>query len=166
METNLKNKYKDNSPEQTVENIQDFFNSKGYLIEIEKLIEPIEGIWWCRINLKYNNILLASSNGKGASKEFALASGYSELYERYCCFFSPIINSKINNKKLYSICIDEKGYLFQDEKFLAVKDAIAATPQIEDLCKSINDNKNSSILSNHPGVDFQATAIDNILHNE
>ncbi len=30
----------------------------------------------------------------------------------------------------------------------------------------INDNKNSSILSNHPGVDFQATAIDNIINND
>ena len=30
----------------------------------------------------------------------------------------------------------------------------------------LNDNKNSPISANHPGVDIQATAIDNILHND
>ena len=30
----------------------------------------------------------------------------------------------------------------------------------------LNDNKNTPILSNFPGVDYQATAIDNILHND
>lgn len=30
----------------------------------------------------------------------------------------------------------------------------------------LNDNKNSPIMANHPGVDIQATAIDNIFHND
>lgn len=30
----------------------------------------------------------------------------------------------------------------------------------------LNDNKNSPVSVNHPGVDFQATAIDNIIHND
>ncbi|MBR2430799.1 adenylate/guanylate cyclase domain-containing protein [bacterium] len=30
----------------------------------------------------------------------------------------------------------------------------------------LNDNKNSPIMINHPGVDIQATAIDNIMHND
>jgi len=30
----------------------------------------------------------------------------------------------------------------------------------------LNDNKNTPVLSNFPGVDYQATAIDNILHND
>ena len=30
----------------------------------------------------------------------------------------------------------------------------------------LNDNKNSPIMINHPGVDIQATAIDNIIHND
>lgn len=30
----------------------------------------------------------------------------------------------------------------------------------------LNDNKNTPILSNFPGIDYQATAIDNILHND
>jgi adenylate cyclase len=30
----------------------------------------------------------------------------------------------------------------------------------------LNDNKNTPIVSNHPGVDIQATAIDNIIHND
>lgn len=30
----------------------------------------------------------------------------------------------------------------------------------------LNDNKNTPMISNHPGVDIQATAIDNIFHND
>ena len=30
----------------------------------------------------------------------------------------------------------------------------------------LNDNKNTPIISNHPGVDIQATAIDNIIHHD
>ncbi len=30
----------------------------------------------------------------------------------------------------------------------------------------LNDNKNTPVVSNHPGVDIQATAIDNIIHND
>ena len=30
----------------------------------------------------------------------------------------------------------------------------------------LNDNKNTPIISNHPGVDIQATAIDNIIHRD
>lgn len=32
--------------------------------------------------------------------------------------------------------------------------------------EGLNDNKNTSISVNHPGVDIQATAIDNIIHND
>ncbi|MCQ2754987.1 MAG: CHASE2 domain-containing protein [bacterium] len=32
--------------------------------------------------------------------------------------------------------------------------------------ESLNDNKNSPIISKHPGADIQATSIDNILHND
>ena len=30
----------------------------------------------------------------------------------------------------------------------------------------MNDNKNTPVSVNHPGVDFQATAIDNVLNND
>lgn len=30
----------------------------------------------------------------------------------------------------------------------------------------LNDNKNSPLRSNHPGVDYQATALDNLMHND
>jgi len=153
METNLENKYKDNIPKKTIENIVNFFNSKGYQTEIAELKNPISNIWWCKINLKYNNILLTDASGKGTSKEYALASGYSELYERYCCIFNFMINSKINNEKLHSICKKERGYTYPDEVYLSISDAINATPQIKNFYDSINDNCNSLIQfleSNNP----------------
>lgn len=143
---NLQNKYKDNTPEATVKNITNFFNSKGYEIEVKKIREPVPGVWWCRVNLKYNGILLTGSNGKGTSKEYALASGHSELYERYCCMLNSIIRSKLNREKLYSICQQENGYcLYPDEIFLSIEETINATLQVQNLSKAINDNNNSFI---------------------
>ena len=86
MKTEIIKKYKDVSPEQTVENVKNFFKKKGFVIEEEFLKNPTQYAWWCRVNLKFNNVDILGTNGKGTTKEFALASGYGELYERYCNF--------------------------------------------------------------------------------
>ena len=91
MTINFANKYKDKSPLETIANIKSFFENKKYEIEIIYIKEPVPGIWWCHLQLKYNNINLAHSNGKGSTKEYALASGYSELYVRYCNFSNTTI---------------------------------------------------------------------------
>lgn len=144
MKTNLQNKYKDRLPEDTVNIIKDFFSKKGFEIEEAIIKNPMPNIWWCRVILKYNNIEIQGANGKGTTKCYALASGYAELYERYCNFQNVIFFSKINQDKFFELNYKEKGYnLFPDEIFLSPTDGLNSSPRIKNFCNSINDNRNS-----------------------
>lgn len=146
MQTNLNNKYKDKKPEETINNVKSFFLKKGYRTEEKIIKNPFPGVWWCRIVLYYNDIEIQGANGKGTTQIFALASGYAELYERYCNFLNSTFYSKINHKKLYEICYKKNGYnLFPDEKLISINDAINTFPSITDYCNAINDNNNSLI---------------------
>lgn len=46
------------------------------------------------------------------------------------------------------------------------KDKIVIIGTNVPISTGLNDNKNTPVSVNHPGVDYQATAIDNILHND
>lgn len=144
MVTNLQNKYKDRTPELTVALIKDFFLNKGFSLEEKEVKNPMPNTWWCRINLKYNDIEIQGANGKGTSQSFALASGYAELYERYCTLQNILFYSKINQERIFELNYNKNGYyLAPDEIFLSAENAINASPRIINYCNSINDNRNS-----------------------
>lgn len=144
MKTNIKNKYKDRNPQETINIIKNFFLTKGFIIEEQEFGNPMPDIWWCRVVLKYNNIEIQGANGKGTTKLFATASGYAELYERYCNFQNVIFSSRLNQEKFFNINLKEKGYhLCKDEIFLSAEDAINSSPRISKYCHAINDNVNS-----------------------
>lgn len=77
-------KFKDLIPQKTVQNIIDFFQKRKYQIIVTNIICSEIETWSCRLLLLYNNNVVLTSNGKGTSKEYCLASGYAELYERFC----------------------------------------------------------------------------------
>jgi ribosomal protein S12 methylthiotransferase accessory factor YcaO len=139
MLTNLQNKYKDNNPESTINNIKDFFHNKGYTIKIIEMKEPVPGIYWCHLKLFYKDILIQTANGKGASKQFALASGHSELYERYCTFCGNPLEYKINQKKLFELNLN-KYKLFPDEKYITLSYIAKELPILNQFYTLINDN--------------------------
>lgn len=144
MKSEIIKKYKDVSPEQTVENVKNFFKKKGFIIEEEFLKNPTQYAWWCRVNLKFNNVDILGTNGKGTTKEFALASGYGELYERYCNFIHQPYVKRINQKKIQEISKKENGYyLFPDETFIPVDQILDEFPCINNYCKALDDNNNS-----------------------
>ena len=80
----LSTHYKELDPMQTVQNIKDFFEKNNFLLRVEDFNESEASTWYCRIKLYKNDILLQMANGKGVSKEYALASAHAELYERFC----------------------------------------------------------------------------------
>ena len=144
MKTNLQNKYKDKTPEETILNVKNFFLNKGFVVEEKTIKNPMPNIWWCRIVLKYNEKEIQGANGKGTTKEFALASGHAELYERYCNLQNPVFSSVLNLNKIYELSYKENGYcLYPDEVFLTAEQAINISPRIINFCNSINDNRNS-----------------------
>lgn len=143
MTINFANKYKDKKPTETIENVKQFFKEKNYTVDIVQIKEPISGIWWCNLELKYNGIKIAHSNGKGSTKDYALASGYSELYERYCNFSNNTFGQKINQEKLFELSLQKFGYrLFPDEKYISIKD-LNSLPALQKFYNSINDDKDS-----------------------
>ena len=82
--TNATTKFKERSPKETVTLIQNFFSNKGYQIRIINEIQSEANTYSCGLELYKNQQLILTSCGKGINYDFSLASGYAELYERFC----------------------------------------------------------------------------------
>ena len=113
---NFFNKYKERKPLQTISIIKDFFKNRNYVI-LEKKIEQAEDslTWSCHLLLYYNDIFITFSNGKGLNKEYCLASGYAELFERFCnklhLYLNPIMYKKYRELNINK---EKKLLSFQD----------------------------------------------------
>ena len=122
--TTAANKYKDRSPKDTIQIITKFFNDLDLDIKEQDVFMSECGTWSCKICLFTKNEQILVSNGKGAEKDFALASGYAELFERFCnknrLFMQPIVMSlttELNkNSKGYYLHPEEKKIAFEDFK--------------------------------------------------
>ena len=123
MELNIYNKYKDRLPLETVEIIHNFFLSKGFSIKIKKLAETECGTWGCIVALFINDYFIFSQNGKGVTKEYALASGYAELFERFNNKLGIYLNPLIQNKVL-SNNFNKKNYYISPSEQIASKEEI------------------------------------------
>lgn len=135
----FQNKYKERSPEETITIIKNFFNKKGFVVReaFNQKKDNID-IWSCGLELYYNNNLILRSNGKGMSQTYSLASGYGELYERFCnktlWINNPFIFDKIIN---YNYKVNGY-YLDKDEKNISYEEAIYLFP---DYITSIEDEE-------------------------
>lgn len=81
---NYHNNFKELHPLATVEKIKQFFENRNYKVFVSNIIHSEIDTWSCHILLQYNSNIVLQSNGKGMTKEYCLASGYAELYERFC----------------------------------------------------------------------------------
>lgn len=81
---NLSNKYKETTPEKTIENIKNFFQKRKCVIIEKRNVDNDNGTYSCYLELYFNNHFILKSEGKGVSKILSSASGYAELYERFC----------------------------------------------------------------------------------
>lgn len=141
MSLNYNNKFKDRNPLDTIKIIQNFFNSKGFELKTVVLEQENSGTWTSRIELHYNGKMMFGQNGKGVTKEYCLASGYGELYERYCNKIFCINNTPLMNKIL-----DKnkalKGYYFHPkEKRISFKE-LFNTSAIGTLFEDVYNKKN------------------------
>lgn len=98
MKKSFDTKVKDRSPEETITIITDFFKTKKLKLEYYSCYREESLTWFVRVYLFYKNEIIATSNGKGMSENFAIASGLGEMYERYCNKIMLLGNSFIANK--------------------------------------------------------------------
>lgn len=101
MITTLSQKFKDRDPSQTIENIKKFFSDNNFSVIVEKEEITEVGTYWCGLTLWFKDYKVCRSNGKGTSKIYALASGYAELYERFCAGFGSFNSDFLYKKLLY-----------------------------------------------------------------
>ena len=73
-------RYKEVSPEETVEKLKGLLKKLGIEVEEKWIDESSVGTYSLRICIKDTNI---GQNGKGMTREFAMASGYAEFFERF-----------------------------------------------------------------------------------
>lgn len=124
---NLSTHFKERQPLETVQIIKDFFNKYNLSLKESDINESEAGTWYCHITLYQNNIEIISSNGKGVTKEYALASGYAETYERFCNGMTFLANPYFN-RTLISYNKEHFGYyLRENEKILTYDEIINNT---------------------------------------
>lgn len=72
--------FKECNPKETVERLKGILSNIGAEIEEKWIEENCIGTYSLRINIRGTDI---GTNGKGITKEYALASAYAEFFERY-----------------------------------------------------------------------------------
>ncbi|MCQ2740176.1 MAG: adenylate/guanylate cyclase domain-containing protein [bacterium] len=87
----------------------------------------------------------------------------TKYYKFYNNGYSHKKYSAIDVIDSYNAIVQGKKPILSPELF---KDKIVVIGANVPTGTGINDNKNSPLTNHHPGVDYQATAIDNILHND
>ena len=160
------NHYKDREPLDTIKIIKDFFYREGY-ITTEENLESESSTWSCHINLYKNNHFILSSNGKGVDYNFSLASGYAELYERFCngCHF--INNPFVSNLVLDQLKNKNGYYLHPNEKIITFNESINS-PYLKQFFTYLENNNGeietyfSTIYNNFIGVPYKEINNNNI----
>lgn len=114
----LSTHYKERSPQETVQIVKDFFTSKGLKVIETELIENEAGTWSNHLELYQDKVWLAKSNGKGMTKDYCRASGYAELYERFCNGMVFLGNPWWNMAITEANYKKHGYYLREDEKIL------------------------------------------------
>ena len=140
--TNVNLKYKDRKPEETINIIKTFFNNNGYEVVIEDNHQSEAGTWFCHVLLLKNTHLVLATNGKGMSELYSQASGFSELYERFCNKMSYIQNYFMNQKR--RDLISERNCFFApDEKILESYEDLYPIEGLEKYVKTMFGNRDS-----------------------
>ena len=141
--TNLNNKFKDRDPLETIQIIKNFFNDNNFEI-IEEIQEVSEAnTYWCSLTLLYNSQQITMSNGKGSESNYALASGYSELYERFCAGFGTYKNDFLYLKKMNELnFLTNNFYLHPNEKFNSFEEIRNSCQKIQEFYSYIKDENN------------------------
>lgn len=102
-----KNHYKDKKPEETIEFLERILRENNIEVEEEWIDKSYIGTYSLRVNFKGTN---KGTNGKGVSREYAKASAYAELFERFQngVLINPRFIPKDKSKFNCMVAADEK----------------------------------------------------------
>lgn len=126
-------RYKEVSPAQTVERLKCLLNKLGIEVEEVWSKESSVGTYSLRVRVKGTDI---GQNGKGMTKEFAMASAYAEFFERFQNGMFRFRMEKPTKKLPFSNS--------PDEKHLSVEELIAGNNSFFEYILEQNQKKNLS----------------------
>ena len=126
-------RYKEVSPMQTVERLKCLLNKLGIEVEEVWSNESSVGTYSLRVRVKGTDI---GQNGKGMTKEFAMASSYAEFFERFQNGMFRFRVEKPTKKLPFSNS--------PDEKHLSVEELIAGNNSFFEYILEQNQKKNLS----------------------
>ncbi len=165
--TSLQQHYKERDPLKTVQLITDFFVNRGYTLKMTSLQKSEIGTWTCHVEIFKGKIKIQHAHGKGVSKEYCLASGYAELYERFCNKALHVLNLTFMDKFVEESRLIN-GYAFSPNEKVLTYEEVMKTPVINNFYKTFfNDNDTQIItlfdtITNNEYIGIDYTNIDNI----
>ncbi|MCK4260541.1 MAG: YcaO-like family protein [Halanaerobiales bacterium] len=110
-------KYKDESPRNTLNRIRNILNDLG-ILTVQKGVAHFAK-WFYSLTIGIENTTL-STNGKGTTYEYALASAYGELMERLQNQAPFRLNTDVSQE-----AIEYKGFFYApDEKQMSIEDVL------------------------------------------
>lgn len=130
-----------------------------------------------QINIKNKALNISSSNSrrdiqllnkahawqKGKKISLRTYSNPIRFYKMYNSGYSHIKYSTVDIMESYDLLKAGKKPIIDPAVF---RDKVVVLGANVPASAGLNDNKNSSIAVNHPGVDLQATVVDNIINND
>lgn len=125
---------KDCSPQETIKTIKNILKKNKIKVKESKVININNSIYSVRIELK--DLKGIGTNGKGITKEYALASGYAEFMERLQS--RNLIKTEFLNKVI-------NAKLFKDEYYLDYEDFVVKFKDIN----LFNNYKIKELLKNN-----------------
>ena len=156
--TNIEKHFKERNPEETLNIVKNFFESKGFTVQEDVFRESEVGTYSNRFELIKDGKVLQGANGKGMTPEYCRASAAGELYERYCNLCSNLTNSFIMDYNLNKLNLKEISY-----------DTIANQSFIKEFFLFLFQNdkeKMKDFIINRFGEKFYGWEYSNLLTNE
>lgn len=142
----LEKHYKERNPLETVQLITNFFINKGYELKLTSLQESEIGTWTCHVEIFKGNIKIQHAHGKGATKEYCLASGHAELYERFCNKALHVSNYTFMKKFVEESRLIN-GYAFSPNEKIITYDEIMQAPVLNNFYQTVFNNNDNQIMA-------------------
>lgn len=121
------NKFKDRTPEETIEIIKNYFNNLGCSLELTINQNTIINTWCCHLVLSYRENTILTSNGKGTTEIYSKASAYAELYERFCNKIFYFCNTPLSNRVIELSKREYGYYIHPEEKMINFEEAFLSS---------------------------------------
>lgn len=162
-------KYKERTPTETVQIIKDFFEKKGFTLDLEHEGASEAGTYSCHIKLFFEGDFIMFSNGKGVTRDLALASGYAEMYERFCNGMKSFTQKNFYHK-VKEVCEKTFGYkIHPQEKQLTYEQAVLEENNVNNyysVASNYNEKIKERIVRTLTNDEFIGLPYKNVLTND